>query len=30
MGVSVKDTGLVTSAGARVVNRSHHGLVVLD
>lgn len=30
MGVSAKDTVLVTSAGARVLNRSHHGLVVLE
>jgi Xaa-Pro dipeptidase len=30
MGVSVKDTALVTTAGARPLNRSHHGLVVLD
>jgi Xaa-Pro aminopeptidase len=30
MGVSVKDTVLVTSAGARVLNRSRHDLVVLD
>jgi Xaa-Pro dipeptidase len=30
MGVSVKDTVLVTTAGARVMNRSRHGLVVLD
>ena len=30
MGVSVKDTVLITTAGARVLNRSHHGLVVLD
>jgi Xaa-Pro dipeptidase len=30
IGVSAKDTVLITSAGARVLNRSHHGLVVLD
>jgi Xaa-Pro aminopeptidase len=30
MGVSAKDTVLVTTAGARVLNRSHHGLVVLE
>ena len=30
MGVSAKDTALITTAGARVLNRSHHGLVVLD
>ena len=30
MGVSVSDTVLVTRSGARVLNRSHHGLVVLD
>lgn len=30
LGVSVKDTVLVTSAGARVLNRSRHDLVVLD
>ena len=30
MGVSVTDTVLVTSAGARVLNRSHHRLVDLD
>jgi Xaa-Pro dipeptidase len=30
MGVSVKDTVLITSAGARVLNRSRHDLVVLD
>jgi Xaa-Pro aminopeptidase len=30
MGVSVKDTVLITTAGARVLNRSHHGLVILD
>ncbi len=29
-GVSVKNTVLVTSAGARVLNRSRHDLVVLD
>src|SRR5262249_45074890 len=29
VGVSVQDTVLVTTAGARVLNRSHHGLVVL-
>ena len=30
LGVSVQDTVLVTTAGARVLNRSHHGLVVLE
>jgi len=30
MGVRVMDTVLVTSTGARVLNRSHHGLIVLD
>jgi Xaa-Pro dipeptidase len=30
MGMSVKDTVLVTTAGARVLNRSHHALVILD
>jgi len=30
VGVSVQDTVLVTTAGARVLNRSHHGLVVLE
>ncbi len=30
MGVSVKDTVLITTAGVRVLNRSHHGLVILD
>jgi len=30
MGVGAKDTVLVTTAGARPLNRSHHGLVVLD
>ena len=30
MGMAVKDTVLVTEAGARALNRSHHGLVVLD
>jgi Xaa-Pro aminopeptidase len=30
MGMTVKNTVLVTSAGARVLNRSHHGLVILD
>ncbi len=30
MGVSAKDTVLITTAGARALNRSHHGLVVLD
>ncbi len=30
MGVSVKETVLVTRAGARVLDRSHHGLIVLD
>jgi len=29
-GMSVQDTVLVTTAGARVLNRSHHGLVVLE
>ena len=30
MGVRATDTVLVTSTGARVLNRSHHGLIVLD
>ena len=30
MGVTVKETVLVTSAGAQVLNRSHRGLVILD
>ena len=30
MGASVRNTVLITTAGARVLNRSHHGLVVLD
>jgi Xaa-Pro dipeptidase len=30
IGVSVKDTVLVTTGGARPLNRSRHGLVVLD
>jgi Xaa-Pro aminopeptidase len=30
MGATVKDTVLVTSGGARVMNRSHRGLVILD
>jgi Xaa-Pro aminopeptidase len=30
MGVGVRDTALITTAGARVLNRSHRGLVVLD
>lgn len=30
MGVSVTDTVLVTRTGARALNRSHHGLIVLD
>jgi Xaa-Pro dipeptidase len=30
MGVAVRDTALITTAGARVLNRSHRGLVVLD
>jgi Xaa-Pro dipeptidase len=30
MGVSIRNTVLVTSVGARVLNRSQHGLVVLD
>jgi Xaa-Pro dipeptidase len=30
MGVSVKDTVLVTTVGASALNRSYHGLVVLD
>jgi Xaa-Pro aminopeptidase len=30
MGVRVTDTVLVTSRGARILNRSHHGLIVLD
>ena len=30
VGVRATDTVLVTSAGARVLNRSHHGLIVLD
>ena len=30
LGVRVTDTVLVTSTGARVLNRSHHGLIVLD
>jgi Xaa-Pro dipeptidase len=29
-GLSARDTILVTSAGGRALNRSHHGLVVLD
>jgi Xaa-Pro dipeptidase len=30
MGLTLADTVLVTGSGARVLNRSHHGLVVLD
>jgi Xaa-Pro aminopeptidase len=30
MGLAVRDTLLITSAGARAMNRSRHDLVVLD
>jgi Xaa-Pro aminopeptidase len=30
IGFTLADTVLVTSAGARMLNRSHHGLVILD
>jgi Xaa-Pro aminopeptidase len=30
IGLALADTVLVTSSGARMLNRSHHGLVVLD
>jgi Xaa-Pro aminopeptidase len=30
LGLNVKDTVLVTTGGTRLMNRSHHGLVVLD
>jgi Xaa-Pro aminopeptidase len=30
MGLTVRDTLLITSAGARAMNRSRHDLVVLD